>query len=130
MKLGTQTGSLVNHLYSRMTKGQPEPEVGMGATILSWTDRYAATVIAWDAKKGILTVRRDTATRIDKNGMSDAQEWTYEPNPEGALYTFRQDKRSGGWQEVHFKPETGRWAKTGGYSLRLGERNEYYDFSF
>lgn len=32
MKLGTQTGSVINHLYSRGVIGQPTPEVGMGAT--------------------------------------------------------------------------------------------------
>lgn len=130
MKLGTETNSLINHLHSRMVEGQPEPQIGMGATILSWSDRYAATVTAWDVKKMIVTIRRDTATRIDKNGMSESQEWTYEPDPNGTLYTFRQDKRSGAWNEVAFKPETGRWSKTGGYGLRIGVRNEFFDFSF
>ena len=32
MKLGTETGSMTNHIYSRATKGQPDPAVGMGAT--------------------------------------------------------------------------------------------------
>jgi len=30
MKLGTQTASLVNNLYSRGVIGEPVPEVGMG----------------------------------------------------------------------------------------------------
>ena len=41
MNIGTQTSSLVNHLYSRMTIGEPEPTVGMGVTMLSWSDRNA-----------------------------------------------------------------------------------------
>ena len=46
MKLGTQTGSLTNHIYSRAVIGQPNPEIGMGATVLCWTDRHAATITA------------------------------------------------------------------------------------
>ena len=34
MKLGSQTGSVINHLLARGTIGQPEVKVGMGATIL------------------------------------------------------------------------------------------------
>jgi hypothetical protein len=34
MRIGTQTNSLVNHLYSRAVNGQPEPVIGMGATLL------------------------------------------------------------------------------------------------
>jgi hypothetical protein len=44
MNIGTQTNSLVNSMYSRMTINAPAPTVGMGATRLSWTDRHAATV--------------------------------------------------------------------------------------
>ena len=44
MNLGTETGSVMNHLMSRMVRGEPAPRVGMGATLLSWTDRHAATV--------------------------------------------------------------------------------------
>ena len=34
MKLGSQTGSVINHLYSRAVIGQPKPKVGMGCTLL------------------------------------------------------------------------------------------------
>ncbi len=44
MKLGTQTGSVINHLHSRAVIGQPEPVVGMGATMLLWSDRRACTI--------------------------------------------------------------------------------------
>jgi hypothetical protein len=37
--------SLHNELYGRMVIGQPEPEIGMGASILSYSDRHAASVI-------------------------------------------------------------------------------------
>ena len=53
MNIGTQTNSLVNHLYSRMTVGAPAPVVGMAATTLSWTDRHAATVTKVTAFGGV-----------------------------------------------------------------------------
>ncbi len=43
MKLGTETNSLINNLYSNMTIGAPAQVVGMAATTLSWTDRSVAT---------------------------------------------------------------------------------------
>lgn len=39
-----QYGSL-NNLMLTGTKGQPTPEVGMGATQLGWTDRHAYTIV-------------------------------------------------------------------------------------
>ena len=47
LRLGTETGSLVNHVWSRTRPVGPEDVCeGMGATFLSWTDRHAATVHA------------------------------------------------------------------------------------
>ena len=126
LKLGTQTGSLMNHVYSRATA--PEPAVGMGATILAWSDRYAGTVIAIEGK--VLTVREDKATRTDDHGMSDMmQDYRYEPNPEGREWHFHP-RRRGGWNQVRRNPETGRWNQVAGYGLLLGERRAYHDFTF
>jgi hypothetical protein len=131
MRLGTQTGSLTNHILSRAVIGQPEPVEGMGATILSWTDRHAATIIHVTNAHAqtVIYVREDTATRTDKNGMSESQSYAYAPNPQGRLYTFRRTK-SGTWEEVSVNEKTGRFNKTGGCGLRIGERAEYRDFSF
>jgi hypothetical protein len=134
MKLGTQTNSLTNHLYSRMTIGQPEPHVGMGATILAWTDRYPGTIIKLSTTKTsqtVVDVQQDKATRIDSNGMSECQSYSYEANPEGRIWRFRQ-KKTGGWKEVTFNQRTGRFNKAegGGYGLRIGERAKYHDYSF
>jgi hypothetical protein len=123
------TGSLQNHLYSRMVVGQPEPEVGMGATLLGYTDRHAATVTAWDAKTQVVSVQRDHAKRIDRNGMSECQDYEYSPDPEGYVEHFRRAK-DGRWQPIRWNPETGRWNKRGGDGLRLGERREYWDPCF
>ncbi len=105
MKLGTETVSVVNHLQSRMVIGEPVPEVGMGATILGWSDRHPATIVGWDGK--VLTIQRDNAERIDKNGLSETQEYVYTPNLNGGKYHFKKDKR-GMWKEVVLS-EKGRW---------------------
>lgn len=128
MRLGRDTGSLVNHVLSA---GSPVmPAIGMGATILSWTDRHAGTVV------GILTrrdgsllgvrVQEDTATRVDRNGMSEAQAYDYTPNPEGHVWTFR--RHNGAWRECHANGRV--MAKGSGMGLALGRRERYYDFSF
>lgn len=128
MKLGTETNSLTNHLYSRAVNGQPEPQVGMGATILAWTDRYAGTITEV-RPNGVITVQDDQAIRVDQNGMSECQESRYEPNPHGPLRHFRR-RRNGVWSEVEFNPETNRWKFSDGLGLRIGERQHYYDYSF
>lgn len=125
MQLGTQTASLMNHIMSR-SNCAPEPEVGMGATILGWTDRHAATVISWDGK--ILRVQRDKATRTDTLGMTDAQEYEYERDPEGCVYDYKRD-RSGKWREVA-KNDRGRFVFIDAAGLILGKRDEHFDFSF
>jgi hypothetical protein len=130
MKLGTQTGSGINHLYSRMTAGAPEPEVGMGATVMLWTDRHAATVVGTYNGGKIVQVQCDKATRIDKNGMSEMQEYVYEPDEDGPVYFFRKNK-TGGWDQVLGNTKTGRWNKVhGGVGVIFGFRREYHDFSF
>jgi hypothetical protein len=129
MKLGTQTGSLTNHILSRAVIGQPTPVVGMGATVLGWTDRHACTIVDVNAFCDTIIVQEDNFTRADDNGISENQTYTYERNPTGAVYVFKKDKH-GKWYEVRVNPKTGRYNKTGGPGLRIGERAQYHDFSF
>lgn len=130
MNLGTQTNSLTNHLMSRATIGQPDPQVGMGATVLCWTDRHAATIfrVFKVGKSQFVEVRRDIATRVDRNGMSEAQDYTYKTTPNGSADIFRFN--GGRWEHVRFNEDTKRWNATRGNGLRIGDRNEYHDFSF
>ena len=124
MKLGTETGSIINHTMA--SAATEAPEVGMGATLLGWTDRSPATVIGTVGKQ--IIVQEDTYERIDTNGMSECQEYAYSRDPEGHKYTF--EMRRGQWVEVRHNAETGRWKKAGSKGLRLGTRERYYDFSF
>lgn len=113
MRLGTETGSLVNHMYSRETIGAPAPTVGMGATMLGWSDRHGATIVKVTPKT--VHVQRDHAQRTDSNGISEAQTWVFTPNPNASVEVYRLTKR--GW-------------RAGSSSLAIGYRSEYYDFSF
>ncbi len=89
--------------------------VGMGATIVMWSDRHAATIVK--VTRTQIHVQQDNARRIDGNGVSIYQEYEYTPNPKAKIIVYRKTKR--GYRE------TG-----GGSWLRIGEREEYYDPDF
>lgn len=128
MNLGTHTGSLVNHMYSRMTKGEPEPTVGMGVTMLSWTDRYAGTIVEVNMKKRYIAVTEDDCKRIDNNGLSESQEYEYTSMMDGYRNYYRKDSK-GAWRACHFN-ENGRLVYSGNRGLIIGRREKYHDFSF
>lgn len=123
MKLGTDTNSLVNHMMSRSSC---TPAIGMGATLLRWTDRNGATVIGWNGK--LLTVQQDFAKRTDSNGYGGQQEYDHTPNPDGAVSNFKLTPK--GWVEVHYNPDTQRWNTVGKGGIAVGYRETYYDPSF
>jgi len=133
MKLGTHTGNVFNHLDSRAVRGEPAPYVGMGATMLQWTDRHAATItkVFKHGKTTYVIVTRDTATRTDKNGMSESQEYTYSSNLNGTEHIFKKNPKTGFWKEVRFNNATKRYVQMShGTGLKIGVRDEYYDYSF
>lgn len=108
-------GNLTNRI---MEHSAGKPEVGLGCTICMYSDRHAATVVEVSKSGRQIVVQRDKATRTDGNGMSDSQSYTYERDPNGAKTRFSL-RKNGAWREVK-----------GGDGLRLGTRDEHYDFSF
>jgi len=133
LKLGTQTGNVFNHLDSRAVRGEPEPYVGMGATVLHWTDRSACTIIKIEVIRGTsyITTQDDNATRMDKNGMSESQDYEYSPNTNGCVRVFKKHPKSGFWKFCVLNPDTGRYVQQKhGSGLKIGVREEYYDYSF
>lgn len=130
MRLGAETGSVMNHIMSRQTKGQPEPVVGMAATLLLWSDRHAATIISVEkqGKDTIIGVQHDHAKLTSGSIMSEAQTYDYSPNPEGRIEYFRHKNEA--WESVRRNEETGRWNKTGNGGIKIGVREEYRDPSF
>lgn len=108
-------GNLMNRVQEDVKSATPE--VGMGATMLGYSDRHAATVVEVLSPKKI-AIQQDTAKRTDKNGMSESQEYEYSPNPNGSriTVTLRKD---------------GRWRiEKDTMVVSIGHRDEYYDFSF
>jgi len=124
MKLGTETASVNNWMMSG-TKGQPEPAVGMGLTVLRWTDREAGTITRVERFKTgpragqvrAFWFKSDKAIRTDSNGMSESQDYTYEPDADAKERQARQ-KKNGAWREV------------GSSQIALGYRRAYHDYSF
>jgi hypothetical protein len=118
------SGSFINTLMGG-TRGAPEPEVGMGATMLSWSDRDPYTIIKVTPyksgpNKGLareIVVQEDDSTRTDSNGMSDSQSYTFTPNPNGRTRVVRRRK-------------DGSFRTPGGTQFRIGSRDRYYDYSF
>lgn len=111
-------GNLMNRVQENVAS--KPPQVGMGATILMFSDRYAATVTEVNGKRVI--VQQDTATRTDNNGMSDSQSYEYVPNPLGQYWVFTMRKN-------------GRYVVEGadmrnGVILVIGHRDHYHDFGF
>lgn len=110
---------LFGSLFNRIDENRkpPVPTVGMGATILMYSDRHAATVIEIVTPKTIV-IQEDTAIRTDSNGQSESQEYEYAPNHEATRreFTLRKD---------------GRWRERKGTTvLMLGKRDQYYDYGF
>lgn len=132
MKLGKDTGSLVNAMMCG-TNGQPEPVVGMGMTFLSWTDRSPGTITSVQhvGERLLIGVKSDHFERADSNKMSESQDYNFSPNPAAREQFWRLD--SGTWRSVIKKDVKGkgRFVLSGGtLTIRIGERDRYYDFSF
>ena len=127
MRIGTETASLVNHIYSR-SASEP-PYVGMPATLLSWTDRNPGTVVDVNMKGRCIVVQEDNYQRVDSNGLSEMQQYLYTRNPQAPVHIFRKN-RKGEWVLHRFNLETSRLVQSRGCGLMLGRREKYHDFSF
>ncbi len=109
-------GSLFNALGNQ-TRSQP-PEVGMGVTELMYSDRLPYTVTAILSPKRI-QVKPDIATRTDKRGCTEEQDYSYQTDNNAPAITL-------------FLNKFGRWKRLGdaeGSTYLIGKREEYYDFT-
>jgi hypothetical protein len=113
---------MINQILA--ASGGTTPQIGMGATVLLWSDRHAVTIIDITRFKTgdragqvkTVTVQYDKVTRTDSNGMGDNQTYRYEANERGATRIFTVNKR-------------GQFKDKGGATLGIGYRDEHYDFS-
>jgi len=123
---------MINDIMSRQTKGQPTPEVGMGATWFSGSDRYAATIVEVIEKNGtfIIAIQDDNAqvTNIGSGGTG-GEEYEYSKNEKGCIRHFRFKKDGVKWENVVKNEETGRW-NLGYGNCAIGYRQAYRNPSF
>lgn len=95
-----------------------KPEIGMGATVHSFSDSHPATIIRISASLNQIVLQEDKSIRTDNNGLSDCQSYDYESDTNGILYfaTLRKD---------------GKYRVTGSKRLvSLGIRRKHHDYSF
>lgn len=110
--MNSDTGSLVNSIL--IESFPKEVKINIGATECLFTDRRAGTII--EVLKNKIIFQYDDAVRIDKNGMSEVQEYRYSTNNNNEKKIFKLTKK--GWK-----------SKSGTY-LAIGYKDEYYDYSF
>ena len=104
-----------NSFYDRTST--TTPVVGMGATEVWYSDRKACTVTRISASGKTFWMKHDIKKRIDKNGMSESQQYEFTSNPDA--YEIRVSLR-----------KDGSWKSTGGQRVWLGVRDHYHDYSF
>lgn len=101
----------------------PNAEVGMPATVCFHSDNLPATVIEVAGEGKRIKVQEDNAERMDSNGMSEAQEYSYTRNPDGRIF------------EASFRKKIGRYVVKGdgvrnGTRIFVGRRRKFHDFCF
>jgi hypothetical protein len=92
------------------------PQVGMGCTILHWTDRSPCTIVAVSKTGKSFDFTYDDYRRTDSNGMSQDQTYEYAPRPDAARYKARLSK-------------DGRY-RAQGQVIVVGKREAYFDPHF
>ena len=103
----------------------------MGCTLLHWTDRGAATIFSvFQVGKATLVETRDDHARVVAgSGHDGSAEYEHTINVKGFTRHFRRAP-DGTWHGVILNQATGRWVRSGGNGLRIGERDHYRDPSF
>lgn len=147
-------GSINNRLeensYFNGTKDNIQ--VGTPCTVYHWSDRTPYEVVKVIDQKHIF-IRQLDAKRIDKNGMSDSQNYEYRSNEKNP--TTELELTKWGWKQViRFNKDLyNKFMKIQGYvlweksivdkirqgkevkrtekiSISFGKAEEYYDYSF
>lgn len=87
-------------LNNRIDEGNQfvkEIKVGDGVTEYLWSDRHAYEVVAVESQEHIF-IRRYDVKRIDKNGMSEVQDYEFISNEKNPIIEIV--KRNNGWNKV------------------------------
>lgn len=105
-------GTLTNLIYADSQPTEPKP--GDGATLICWSDRRAYTVVG--VRKKYILVSRDIAERTDQNFERGPQEYIYRTDPDAEVL------------KAYLRKDGNYYI--GNMVLKVGYRNEYYDYSF
>lgn len=104
-----------------------ELNIGDGVTLNYYSDEKPATVIEIEPKGKWIKVQMDIAKRIDKNGMSDYQEYEYFRDENGYIRTFYKTRM----KDYTLFTDTGRSTYNSyGIYLSLKVRRKYFDYTF
>lgn len=88
-------GSFTNYL---MGNNSSTPEVGKGATLLSYTDRHPAEVLEVSADGKQCVIRGMKAKAKPNSGGMGHQDWDISPDPDSPTDTLIY--RNGAWRKV------------------------------
>lgn len=94
------------------------PEIGMGATIKIGTDSIPVTIIDVSLNKNKITLQEDKSNRLDNNGISDLQSYSYESDMNGIIYY------------AYLHKNNNYYLSKSKQRVSLGVRRKYYDYSF
>ncbi len=106
-------GNLTNRLMERTENQEQEIKIGMGATIIMYSDRIACTVIEIKGKCKAV-IQRDKAKCI---GGAYSNEWELSRDENGMKYEIYC--RNGVWRVKDSKEK-----------VIIGKRDYYYDYTF
>lgn len=98
--------------------GKTQLELGLGATQSCGSDCYPYTVVEFNSKGTSIVVTRDLYTRVDKNGISESQQ-----------YTFTTDA-SAPQEKLRWSNKFKCYRSKGGSRFFVGSRRAYQDPSF
>lgn len=104
-----------------------ELNIGDGVTLNYYSDEKPATVVEIGPKGKWIKVQMDIAKRIDKNGVSDCQEYEYFRDENGYIRTFYKTRI----KDYTVFTDTGRSTYNSyGIYLSLKVRRKYFDYTF
>jgi hypothetical protein len=98
------------------TPAELEVKVGAPVTMVAYSDRDPGTIMK--VCKRYVLVRQDRAVRMDKNGMSESQDYRFVAGSSDPAFWVRYDLRA-----------DGKYHNRGGH-LVIGIRKSYVDYSF
>ena len=118
---------LYGNLQNRLLEGakNPEPHVGMDATVVSYSDRRAGEIVQVNKnKKGEVreVMFRRFDARLEKGEPMGSQKWILTPNPKRVPELFTK-RRNGQFVNAAASLKHGN-------KLVLGLRDHYYDWEF